>query len=318
MLRSFRSLLPLLLLASAAAGAQNPGIAPDATKPADDSQVTVTAPRPDKTLPPLKPDEFTNCMQQIGLDTLERGNVSEFAMQASICEHQLAYEKHVVIEACINRDGKNTPPRIIQACTESLDHKILQGDMQFYIYENRAAAYFAFGDRQRALADYDAAVKLAPKNADLYYNRGVFYAAQPDDEAALRDFNAALGINARLVPALRQRAKIYQARGNFDGALADYSQAITLEPNTALLWAERGYVSLRHPDYDASIKDEAEAIRLDPKLARAWFFRGAAFGGVGNKEGAINDLKQAVSLDPSLDQYVVSNGKTAFLKLPPL
>ena len=49
---------------------------------------------------------------------------------------------------------------------------------------NRAGAYFAQGDKQHALDDYNDAIKLAPRNASLYYNRGVFYAAQSDDEAA--------------------------------------------------------------------------------------------------------------------------------------
>lgn len=96
------------------------------------------------------------------------------------CAAQLARDKRIVVEKCLNHDGKNAPPMVIQACTESLDHKIFDGRYRFYIFANRAEAYIAQGDRRRALDDYNQAVKLAPKNAKLYYNRGVFYAAQPD------------------------------------------------------------------------------------------------------------------------------------------
>jgi len=56
---------------------------------------------------------------------------------------------------------------VIQACTELLNPSIFEHLMWFFVYANRAAAYFAQGDKQHALDDYNEAVKLAPHNADL-------------------------------------------------------------------------------------------------------------------------------------------------------
>jgi tetratricopeptide (TPR) repeat protein len=201
-------------------------------------------------------------MSEVGLDADVR-NRREFYSQAGICEHQLNWEKHVVIEACINRSGNTAPPRVIQACTESLHRKILQGNERFFLYANRAEAYFAQGDKQCALDDYNEAVKLAPHNASLYCNREVVYAAQSDDNAALRDFDTAIGINSKLVPALRQRAKIHETLGNFSGARADYSEAIRLQPKTAALWSRtaRGAVT-RCADASAARQDADQRIRI--------------------------------------------------------
>jgi tetratricopeptide (TPR) repeat protein len=327
--------IPVLLFAAAAVSAQAPssnpnGQTPSATSPGTSAQpaeagqartappdnkpeVIVTAPRDEQPLPALRPDEFRNCMGMVGVESIDY-------QQATLCEHQLAGEKRIVIEACINHDGKTALPRVIQACTECLDQKIFEGNARFFLLADRAAAYFAQGDKQHALDDYNEAVRLAPHNAYLHYNRGVFYAAQSDEEAALRDFDAAIGINADLVPALRQRAKVYLAHGNFTDARQDYSKAIGLQPKTAALWSERGYVSLRQQDYESAAKDEAEAIRLDPKLARAYYLRGAAaaFGGLGDAGSAVNDIKTAVNLDPALAAYVRITGKTVSLSLPPL
>lgn len=336
--RTIRRLLVLTaasLLAATAAEAQDvsptrssqtPGNAPQqGTAPPDGSQispgVTVTGkPLHDQELPKLPPDEFTKCVQQTGFHDgyMTGSQQTDFMTDLAICERHLDWEKRVVIDACINRDGKAAAPRVIQACSELLDNNIIHGGARSYIFVNRAQVYFGQGDKQRALEDYDQAVKAAPHNADLYYNRGVFYVAQSDDDAALRDFNSAIGINAKHVPALRQRAKIYQARGNFSGALADYSEAIRLEPKTAALWSERGYVLLRQHDYGSAVKDETHAIQADPKLARAYFWRGVAFGGLDDRQSAVNDLKTAVSLDPSLDRFVISSGKVAQITLPPL
>ncbi|MFZ1906065.1 MAG: tetratricopeptide repeat protein [Steroidobacteraceae bacterium] len=265
----WRQVSVLLLLAARAAGAQVPNSNQDgqlpssppgnssatSAKPNDTptappttkDQVTVTAPYPGQLLPALPPDEFSNCMSQSpgGVEGSDGTHKIDLT-QAAICEHQLNYEKHIVIEACINRDGKAAPPRVIQACTESLDHKIFEGKERFFLLADRAGAYFAEGDKQHALDDYNEAVKLAPHNAELYYNRGVFYSVQSDTDAALRDFDAAIGIDPKLVPALRQRAKTYYAQRNFSSALADYSEALRLDPKTAALWSERGRVCLQH------------------------------------------------------------------------
>ena len=289
-------------------GAGEAPTAPEATKP----QVTVTAPLSEAPLPALPPDEDVKCLEQKGFNADLR--------LASLCDQQLNWERHTVIEACINRGGNTALPRVIQACTELLDRNIFERSQSYFLLADRASAYFAEGDKQRALEDYDEAVKLAPHNAELYYDRGVLYAAQSADDAALRDFDKAIDIDPKLVPALRQRAKIHQARGDFSSARADYSQAVGLQPKAAALWSERGYVCLRQHDYESAMRDEAQAIQLDPKLARAYFLRGAAaaFGGLGDRAKAVGDIHTAVHLDPSLDRYVATKGKTAFLALPPL
>lgn len=334
MRRLFWRHLPLLLLAAAAATAQvqpssqsgqapsNPpgastkAAGPDQapTTPAETKQqITVTAPRGEQPLPELPPDAFTRCMGMVSPEAIDY-------TQAVMCQEQLSRERHIVVEACINQKGDTPPPRIIQACTESLAQDIFEGNTRFFLFASRAAGYFAAGDKQHALDDYNEAVRLAPRNAYIYYNRGVFYAAQANQDSALRDFDTAIGLNSKLVPALRQRARIQQARGNFLDARQDYSTAIGLQPKTAALWSERGYVALRQQDYESAAKDEAEAIRLDPKLARAYFLRGAAaaFGRLGDSPNPIDDIKTAVDLDPSLAKYVMLKGKAVSLALPPL
>jgi tetratricopeptide (TPR) repeat protein len=266
--------------------------------------VTGTPPHAEPPLPKLRSDQFTDCFETYN--------------DMVICEIELERDKRIVINKCINHDGKSAPPVIIQACTELLDRKLLEGHERFYLFVDRALGYVAQGDKQHALDDYNTAVKFAPKNAQPYYYRGIFYAAQTDVDAALRDFDTALSLNPKLVPALRQRALIYLTQSNLDGALADFSEAVRLKPKSAALWSDRGHLRLLIRDYDGALKDEAEAIRLDPKLARAYFLRGAAFGELGDSSDAVSDITTAVGLDPSLDHYVSTMGKTASIALPPL
>ena len=273
--------------------------------------VTVTGKAP--PLPKLAPDKFIDCY---GMYKNTEPEAIDWAA-TEICQAELARDTRIVIDKCINRDGKNAPAMSIQACTELLDRNLLEGHDRFYPFVDRAMAYYAEGDRLHALDDYNTAVKLAPKKAQPYFYRGVFY-AQTDVAAAMRDFDTALSIDPKLIAALRQRAIIYLGQKNFSGALADFSEALRLRPKTAALWSERGYVSLLQRDYESALKDEAEAIRRDPQLARAYFLRGAAYGDLGDSPSAVSDLVTAVKLDPSLDHYISSEGKTASIALPPL
>jgi lipoprotein NlpI len=333
--RSWSWHLSALLLCAMAAGAQVDGSsqysqAPDkppdstassGTDPAAGSSsagtpaITVTGQKPinEPTLPKLAPDQFTDCYAKY--NTSGTGVMDLTAM--TTCQFQLAKDQRIVIDKCVNHDAKSTAPIAIQACTELLDRKILQGRDRFYLFVNRALAYLAQGDKEHAVDDYNAAVQAAPKSAQPYYYRGIFY-AQADADAALRDFGTALSIDPKLVPALRQRAITYLSQKNLDGALADFSEAVRLQPKAAALWSDRGHIRILQRDYDGAVKDEAEAIRLDPKLARAYFLRGAAFGDLGNSASAVGDIRTAVDLDSSLDRYISTQGKTASIALPPL
>ena len=293
-----------------------PGAGASAATPATSTpSVTVTGqnPRNEPTLPKLAPDQFAKCYATH--NTAGPGELDGLGMR--LCQMELARDTRIVIDMCTNRDGKSAPPAAIQACTELLDSNTVERHERYYPLLNRAKAYFVQGDKQRALDDFNTAVKIAPKHAKPYYYRGVFY-AQTDVDAALRDFDMALSIDPKLVSALRQRGIIHLSQKNLDGALADFSEALRLQPKAAALWSERGYVHILLRDYASAVKDEAEAIRRDPKLARAYFLRGAAFGDLGDSPSAISDITTAVGLDPSLDHYVSIKGKTASIALPPL
>ncbi|MGA7537705.1 MAG: tetratricopeptide repeat protein [Steroidobacteraceae bacterium] len=261
-------------------------------------------------LPKLPPDETTKCV--------ERGGFESNLMQMALCATQIDWERNVVLGDCLNRNGKLPLPRVIQACTESLKRSILPNDERFLLFESRGDSYLALDEEQRALQDYNEAIKVAPRNPLVYYNRGAFYLTKAEYATALQDFDTALGIDSKFVPALLQRAKIDAIRGNFGAALADYSQAIAVRPKAALLWSDRGHVDLHQHDYEGAVKDEARAIQLDPKLGQAYFIRSVAFEDLGDRGNAISDLRTAVGLDPSLARYVVIRGKTVSLELPPL
>ena len=67
-----------------------------------------------------------------------------------------------------------------------------------------ATLYGDKGDYDRAIADYDEAIRLDPRYAVAYYNRGVAYCDKGDYDRAIADYNEAIRLDPKLCPHLHQ------------------------------------------------------------------------------------------------------------------
>lgn len=99
------------------------------------------------------------------------------------------------------------------------------------VYNQRGLAYRRSGQPDKAIADYNRAMKLAPGDADLYNNRGIAYKAKGDLRRALADYNQAIELNPRQANAYYNRSIVHQKRGNLARAIADVKRFIELKPD---------------------------------------------------------------------------------------
>ena len=107
-----------------------------------------------------------------------------------------------------------------------------------------ALSFIELGQYDKALADYDAAIRREP-SAALYRERGQARAAVGDLEQAVADFTEVLAIDPRDAGARLSRAGVYHGRGEFREALADLNEALRLQPDAAVVLRERGDVQGR-------------------------------------------------------------------------
>lgn len=84
------------------------------------------------------------------------------------------------------------------------------------------------GRFDEAIAAVDTAIRLNPEHATAYANRGLAYINKGDLDRALADFNRAIEI-APIPVSLRNRADAYRKLGNIAAAEADEREAARLE-----------------------------------------------------------------------------------------
>ena len=99
-------------------------------------------------------------------------------------------------------------------------------------FNNRGIAYHDKGDNDRAIADYDEAIRLDPKFARAFINRGNAYRDKGDNDRAIADYNEAIRLDPKYAMALQQsRQRLRATRATTTAPSPTYSEAIRLDPN---------------------------------------------------------------------------------------
>ena len=171
-------------------------------------------------------------------------------------------------------------------------------------FNNRGIAYDYKGDYDRAIQDFDQAIRLQPDYADAFNNRGIDYAYKGDYDRAIQDFDQAIRLRPAYAEALDNRAGAYLFKGDYDRAIQDYGQAIGVEPNNAGNFNDRAIAYNGKKDYQRALQDLQHAVQLSPRQANILGNRGVTHFYLGQLKAAENDLVLSVQLTPT-DPYSV-------------
>ena len=143
--------------------------------------------------------------------------------------------------------------------------------------QNRGAAYRQGGNDDKAMQDYEQAIRFDPYNPGASVNRGTLLAKRGDPQAAIMDYNEAIRfLDPKMYQAFFNRALAHRAEGDLDLAERDLTEAVHLNEDFALAYVERGFVYLRQKKLDRARADYETAIRLNPKLAGGYIGRARA------------------------------------------
>ncbi len=148
----------------------------------------------------------------------------------------------------------------IKACTNIIDAQ--DKSDHAVAYYNRGFAYQNKGEYDRAIADYDQALRLDPKYAHAYNNRGGAYQDKGEYDRAIADYEQALRLDPKYAYAYYNRGGAYQDKGEYDRAIADYEQVIRLDPRNSSYFRALAVVKYGKGDFKGASADLLRAIEL--------------------------------------------------------
>jgi tetratricopeptide (TPR) repeat protein len=187
----------------------------------------------------------------------------------------------------------------------------------------RAIIYQRNGQYDRAIADYDEAIRLDPPNVSALFNRGTLYYKQGEYDRALSDFDEVLRRDPENGLAHYYRADLYFLKGEYDLAVEDYDESMPDgtedEDYDEAIWADRevdalrfyrrGFAYSHKGRYEWAIDDYNEAIRLDPQKAVFFVARADARLAKDDFDGALADYDEAIRLNPKDAEAIYKRGK---------
>lgn len=198
-------------------------------------------------------------------------------------------------DAELCRSISNNPDLAIKHCTRALDSGKLSPQDRAQALLNRGVEWANKKDFDRAIADYDAALKIDPKLADALHNRGSAWAYKGDPDRAIADFDAALRINPKGADVLHARAVELTVKGEYARALADYDSALRLDPKAAGEIAfPRARTLFYSGNYPRAIEEFERAHKAAPSdYAALWLYLARKRGGIAGAEDMLDEATRA-------------------------
>jgi lipoprotein NlpI len=124
------------------------------------------------------------------------------------------------------------------ACSRAIESGNYEGQDIAILYNNRGIEYWRKGDIDRAIEDYNHAIKSNPQYAKALNNRGAAYYDKKDYGHAMADFSEAIALNPKYPAAYFSRGLAHLYGGSLAKAQFDFKQASDLNPRYAYysLW----------------------------------------------------------------------------------
>jgi tetratricopeptide (TPR) repeat protein len=215
-------------------------------------------------------------------------------------------------EARLCHDRRLEPPLRVEACTRALAASDLSKRQQLDLLSARAGALDELGDYNRAIADYDSAIVLAPDDAVLYLNRGVakIHDGRPAD--AIADYDAAIRLKPDWHLPYFDRAVALGDLGQRAAALKDYARAIRLKPDDAWIYVGQGDVLVASGDAVRALASYDKALTLRPDLDDPRAKRASLLLRLDRPAEALPELDRVLATSPSKPRLWQMRGETQF------
>jgi tetratricopeptide (TPR) repeat protein len=124
------------------------------------------------------------------------------------------------------------------------------------------------GQYDQAIAYYNKALELNPRDTDAYRNRGVEYAQKGQLDQAIADYTKTLELNPRFpMNPYINRGVAYLFKYQLDQAITDFTKALELNPRDTKAYKNRALCFYSKKEYGRAWEDVRKAQSLGGKIA---------------------------------------------------
>ncbi|HEY4742195.1 MAG TPA: tetratricopeptide repeat protein [Candidatus Acidoferrales bacterium] len=164
---------------------------------------------------------------------------------------------------------------------------------------DQAQSEFAHGRWDEAADAYQKAIALAPHDANLRIALGLALAKAGRPTDAIASYEAALGISPRNSTAEIDLAEAYRAVHNNDAARRLLERSAREHPKAAAPLAVLGDLDIELQTYEAAIKHLSAALALDPANNETRDRLALAYKSKGDSAAALAQLSKSLARDPN-------------------
>jgi tetratricopeptide (TPR) repeat protein len=168
-------------------------------------------------------------------------------------------------------------------------------------------------DASGALVEFAKADSLKFSSSDLFLYQGIANFIVGNNDKALAAFDKAEKINPKDYKITYNRALLFLELQRLDDAMVNLNKSIDLKSDFGEAYLSRAMVSYEDEKFKNCIIDCNKAIELKPSLADAYYYRAMSNGGIGKDKEAIVDFDKAVEINPNHDNALNHRASAKYL-----
>ncbi|MBT5028541.1 MAG: tetratricopeptide repeat protein [Nitrospina sp.] len=171
---------------------------------------------------------------------------------------------------------------------------------------NLGELYGKTGKIDKAIIQWQAALKINPSLLPAHFNLGTAYMMTDQLELSVNAFEQCLELNSRYEPALFNLGIVLQKQGRWNASTQEFENFITLMGANPSALAHIGFNFNQQTDWNKAQEFLEKSIALQPNLINARLSLSETFAKLGKIKKAREQLQIALQMNPAKSEIINS------------